>query len=339
MTNTSIESLTESVRRVNHQKFQTGPGQIHVCVDMEDMSPALSATIEGTNYRIGDYAEKSLLRLVGVSRKFIDIGADDCDLLASAINNALAGASTRDQKAGIHVSTADGVVQSFSPASLAADVPPCLGEIWGLLKEEMGSDFGTGELVDLGRGEYDLRLTVNNRNAEPASRVGDITQSGVLVHLNGKVTTTPFTNRLECTNGMTSTEKGQILVMGRDDNDSIQGMFREGLRAATEFNTRIQRTDDQILPNIHTYVTQALKIAGSSSSLRGMVNDAIENEAPNKSLWEALQIVTRIAREYASDRPRKRNQIEAVAGTVVNMQGGGGRCSTCNSQVGSDVIE
>ena len=332
MTIATIDSISESIRKVNHQKFQTGAGAINVSVEIEDGVPVLTGTVEGGTYRIGDYAEKSLLRLIGLNRKFVDNASADTTLIESAINTSLAGAS-RDRRSAIHVSAANDNIQSFSLVNARLDVPPTLSEVWDVVRDTAGAELCGGELVDLGRGEFDLRL-ITDHTMEPKNRVGDVTNSGVRLHVNGTVQAQPFTNRLVCTNGMTRAEHGDILHYENGNADSIRDIWSQSLEAAKAFNGDIQKLDEVVLPNIHTYVSQQLQIAGATASLRGRVNDLIAEKAPNNTLWEALQIVTEIARDYAAERPRKRNQIEAVAGRIVASQAGDGRCGTCNTRLG-----
>jgi len=332
MTIATLDSLTESIRKVNHHKIHTSAGAVNVSVELEDGVPTLTGTVEGSTYRIGDYAEKSLLRLIGLNRKFVDNASSDTTLIESAINTSLAGAS-RDRRSAIHVSCANDNIQCFSLVKASADVPPTLSEVWDVVRDTAGEDLSGGELVDLGRGEFDLRL-LTNHTMEPKNRVGDVTNSGVMFHVNGTVQAQPFTNRLVCTNGMTRAELGDILHYEHGNADSIRDIWSQSLEAAKAFNGDIQKLDEVILPNIHTYVSQQLQIAGATASLRGRVNDLIAEKAPNNTLWEALQIVTEIARDYAAERPRKRNQIEAVAGRIVASQAGDGRCGTCNTRLG-----
>lgn len=326
-----VASLSEAVRKVSHRKFITGAGQIHVSVELEDEMPTLAATVEGSTYRISDYAEKSLLRVIGLNRKFIDNTSHDVQCAESAINESLRGLAS-DRGNRIHVTTASDSVQSFSSAPARKDTPPNLQEVWDMIKDVGEDEVIGGELVDLGRGEYDLRV-VTDHAAAPAKRVGDITNSGVLLHVNGTVEATPFTNRLECTNGMTRTNKGSRYAYTDGDSESVKSIFRDALIEAKEFNQLIQATDDVVLQNIHNYISQALTMAGATAALKGQVGDLIAQDAPNKTLWEALQIITRLARDHAADRPRKRRQIESIAGHIVDMQSGTGRCGSCNTRI------
>jgi hypothetical protein len=331
MTIADVASVSEAVRKLSHQKFVTGAGQINVSVELEDQVSTLSATVEGSVYRISNHAEKSLLRVIGLNRKFVENTSHDVGIAEAAINGSLHGL-IKDRSNRIHVTAASDSIQAFSSQPARKDVPPNLQEVWSMIQDVAGGDLVGGEVVDLGRGEYDLRVTTNHSEA-PASRVGDITNSGVQFHLNGTVEASPFTNRLLCTNGMTSMEKGSRYFYTEGDSDSVKAIFSAALTEAREFNRMLQETDEHVLPNIHNFVAQALTMAGSTAALRGQVNDLIAEDAPNKTLWEALQIITRIARDHAADRPRKRRQIEAIAGRVLTMHSGGGRCGSCNTRI------
>jgi hypothetical protein len=331
MTIADVASVSEAIRKLNHQKFVTGAGQIHVSVELEDEFPSLSAVVEGSTYRISDYAEKSLLRVTGVNRKFIANTSHDVQCAEAAINESLRGLAG-DRGTRIHVTAASDEIQAFSSAPARMDAPPTLLEVWNTLQEVGGDTIIGGEVTELGRGEFDLRV-VTDHGLAPKNRVGDITNTGVSFHLGLSVDAFPFTNRLVCTNGMTRQTKGSKYSYVSGDSGSIRSIFQDALQEAKEFNELIQATDEVVLPNIHNYIAQALTMAGATAALKAQVGDLVAQDAPNRTLWEALQIITRIARDHAADRPRKRKQIEAIAGSIVDMQSGSGRCGSCNTRI------
>lgn len=328
----TLDQATDLVQRINHRKTATPMSSIELLAEREDDSLVLQATIEGQRVRLAAEAESSILRTLGISRKFLDNASEDPEVVNSAIRESRMGATRKNNLLVEMSMSGHGDVDMFSlvqgrkvPTSLT------LHDVWNVARDT-GAFVGAAEIAHTGKGHYNLRL-VTQQTANPRRNVGDVTMTGVNISLNGWVEANPFTFRLACANGMQRIEEGDVFSVEEGD---LMGSLREILQKCVArshaFNEDFVRSDEIIVPNPMEYVMRAVKIAGGSNDLRSNVADLLAEQAPDNSLYQILNIVTALGRQ-ASDNPRKRDKVERVAGRILAMQAGSSRCSTCNSSV------
>lgn len=332
MTTTILsKDATEAVvQQINHRRFNTSMDTIRIIPRILDETIRLEMQAEGRSMVMGDFPERTILKLYGLTRKFLNSCETDLDLATKALEKTRAMAVTEAPSLSIST-TGDNQVASIIVRKKAEDEFMSLSDAWNALKDEPDVA-GSAEVVDLGSGKFDLRL-VTAQTFSPVRTVGDVVHVGVRVHVNSSVTVNPFAYRLVCANGMQRMEEGDFSVV--DMNDPIVSLrkgFDDALKLSRRFTQEFTLADEIVVPNPHEYVMRALKIAGSTDRLRSAVQDGINEFAPRGTLYELLNIVTAIARGHAADKPKIRNKIEALAGRVLAMQTNG-QCPKCSSRV------
>lgn len=335
MSNYNIMTMDQAqteVQRINHRKSSAPMSSIELEAERLDDSLSLRAKVDGQQMRLSGDAESSILRTLGISRKFLDNAADDPEVVNAAIREARIGASRKNNTLVEMSLSGDGQIDMFSliqgrkiPTSLN------LGEVWRVISES-GLFSGVTEVSHYGKGHYNLRL-LTSHTVNPKREVGDIVMTGVNVAVNGWVKVNPLHYRLACLNGMQSVEEGHLMEIEEGDLfESLRTILGKCAEQSLTFGQAFVDTDSVIVPNPTEYVMRAVKIAGGSNDLRGSVSDLLKEEAPDNTLYQILNIVTALARQ-SSDNPRKRDKVERVAGRILAMQGGSSRCNTCNSSL------
>lgn len=282
-------------------------------------------TPEGASLDVDEVPEKTILRTVGLSRKFLESCRDNVDLARSALDQ---GRRAEDCRV---LMIRQGTRLVGMTRAQKDDLTLSPMDVWDAIRDQEGIMAAAG-ITPMRNGELDIRLVVQE-NRQPVRRPGDVTQLGVRINIGSKVSLNPYLFRLVCSNGMQAQENGDIQVVSlADPLESLRSLFGETLIRARAFGDRFIQADDVTVPNPHEYVMRSLRIAGANDSLRSRVADGLSEHAPNGTLYEILNIMTAIARESA-DRPKTRNRIESIAGRVVEMQAGAARCRTCNSSV------
>lgn len=330
----NLDEATALVQRINHRKIVSNLTSVEVVPQLLDEQISLSFDVEGDRYNLSTYAEKSFLRMIGLSRKFLDNCVEDVDLATNAINQARRGAADRARATSLHLSLLNQHdIDLVEAAPNKAILPLNLSEVWEEVAKTDGI-IGVSDITVRGRGSYSIRAVTDTTSA-PARNVGDATYVGVNLNVNGSVTANPFSYRQWCANGMQSYEDGHVVrVDFADPIVSLRNALATTIDQSRMLVDQFARTDEIVVPNPMEYVMRAIKIAGGTNALRGEVSDRLASEAPNGTLYEILNIVTSFAKSFGADNPRKRDRIEGVAGRIMAMQAGSGRCTNCNSQVG-----
>lgn len=325
----TVDQTTDVLQKLNlrHEHMTLAGLRLTTEYEAERDGLALRAAMpEGSILAVDEIPEKTMLRSLGLSRKFLESCSDNSDLAVAALEQA----RRSDQDTRLLMVRQDNRLIGLSRASKDDSLVSPM-DVWGAIREQEGI-LGVTEISPMRNGAVDLRVIVRQR-VEPARRPGDVTQVGARIHIGKRVTMNPYLFRLVCSNGAQTMDEGAVLSLDvADPVESARNRFREVLELAGSFGDRFIRTDDVVVPNPHEYVMRSLRIAGANDSLRGRVNDLLKEQAPNNTLYEILNIVTSIARE-SGDRPQTRNRIESIAGRVIEMQAGSSRCGTCNSTI------
>ncbi len=329
----SKDAATAAIQRINHRRVPTDLSRVNIDPSIDSTGNiALTLEAEGRRFSLTDASERGLLRACGVSRKFLNSLGTDLDLASRALNRARLADNPKGGAITISTIGAD-MVDAISYTGKAETMSLTLGDAWSALKD-LDALTAVADISHLGKGRFDLR-TLSDFAETPSRNVGDIVRAGVKLSLNGPTASVnPYSYRLVCANGAQRVEEGDVMVIDLTDPlDSLRVNFTKALELSRSFTRDFVRTDEIVVPNPHEYVMRALRIAGANNNLRTNVVDRIVQEAPNRTLYEILNIVTAIGRESAGDSPAKRNRIEAVAGRVTSMQGGHTRCAKCDSTV------
>lgn len=332
----TMDQATALVQRINHRKVASPLSSMEIHVERLDNSIALKARLDGTDVPMSSDAERSILRVLGVSRKFLDNASEDPSLLEQAIQQSKIGAARKDNVLVEASMSGAGEVDMFSliqgkkiPTSLN------LSDVW---RTVAGMDVfsGVSEIAHVGKGHYEMRC-LTPHTAAPTRNVGDIVSTGLRISVNGSVKVNPYNFRLVCANGMQRAEEGDVFNVNMDDpHENLREAIHKCLRVSQGVTQSFVDTDNVIVPNPAEYVMRAVKIAGGGNNLRSTVVDMLAEQAPDSSLYQILNIVTALGRQQ-TDNPRARNKTEQVAGRIVAMQAGSSRCTTCNSAVSSNV--
>lgn len=322
----TLDAAEAAVQKINHRRvatridqltinpFHNTEGEIQIDVKNE----------EGRTMHCAPFAERSILKAVGVGRRLLDGAKDDIDLLERALDKGKRMA--REDGMVVLTVTGNDEIQCVTPGD---GLPLSLPEVWNVVKHEKGLQ-GVVDIPDLSRGRYDLRL-VTDRESSPRRNVGDITMAGVRVSIDSTIKLNPFIYRLACANGMQRVEDGDVLEIDMGDPiASLRASYAHVADLSVQFGMDFASSDDVRIPNPTDWALRALRIARAPAKIRAAIAERIPREAPNGTLYEVLNVVTAIARER-SDKPRVRNRLESVAGRVLAMQAGTMSCPSCGS--------
>lgn len=335
MSNTIISKndALDVIQRIGHRKIQTPIESVSVKLDYLDRKITMDLNVEGQDVYVDEHVQQRLLRMAGLSRKFLENCDNDVDLAQRAVDQGIHALRKSNNKyLGIGTVNDSGRSRAVSidPQEKAIDTMSMV-EVWNAIRDEERL-IGISEVTDLNKGHFEIRC-VNSNTFSPRSEVGDIVHSGVKISVNGSVTMNPYCFRLRCTNGMQSYEEGDTIKASMESPEDIRNTFRDLSERSLSFTQTFTQTSDIVVPNATEYVMRALRIAGASAALRAKVSDRLIEEAPNSTLYEILNIITAIGRDKSADSPRARNRLEGVAGRVLAMQAGAARCSKCDSRV------
>lgn len=171
-------------------------------------------------------------------------------------------------------------------------------------------------------------------------REGDITRSGVRIQhdpgMRTNTITTPYSYRLICLNGMTTTvERPRMNVVGHDVDSvlsQIEEIAESAFRQAESLNQLFASLDDHPA-NIESTVRDICIAYRIPASLRNrMLQEAqrLARLGSGHTLYDALNIITQISTHEISD-PSRRLNMQAVAGRVA--EDGQLNCSRCGSNL------
>lgn len=325
----TISQMDETIRKINHKRINTRFDSIYIRPALLDDKIVLNLQAEGKDFRLDGKPENRVLKALGLTRKFLTSCEDgaNLDLAESAISTAHRGATDIDT---ISVSMAynDRVI-AIEPTKKTTSLN--LSEIWGVLREHP-SIAGAAGVTELNNGAFDLKV-LTHTTAAPRLAVGDVTHAGVRIRVGQVISMNSYIYRLACSNGMQRMEEGDVLsIVSEDPLTELSTNFNSLSERSVELVNSFVAMDDIVIPNPHEYIMRALKIAGANEKLRTGVVDRLREEAPRSTMYEVLNIITGIARGY-DEKPNTRNRIEAVAGRLLSMQAGGGRCNRCDSRV------
>ena len=268
-------------------------------------------------------AEKQILRSMGIGRRLLQSSKDDLELMERAL--AKGKNAAREDGTVSLITTGSDIIQNVIPGDA---FPADLLEVWHTVRD-MGDVSGIAEIPDLKRGRFDLRIITRNE-VSPRRDRGDITMTGVRIHVGNKLLVNPFLFRLVCSNGMQRIEEEDVLEVPIENTmEHLRLAYAEAVTQSLKFGEEFVRSDEITIPNPTEYALRSLRVAGAGAKHRAEISELIPQQAPNGTLYETLNVVTAYARQL--ENPGKRNKLEGVAGRILAMQAGHARCPSCGS--------
>jgi hypothetical protein len=283
---------------------------------------------DGKQYPIvGQKVAHKMSKHCGVSSLALHEYQENEQLVSSMIRHSLHKPARRSNQVRIvHtkdevVDIVDGEAPWVSPIEAFDLVANTVQNLIGLSK--------VGILTEEGavRDHLEVEFLTDYRE-DPPKRKGDWSHAGLLLGWNSGIRVQPFVMTLACTNGLLHRESKQKIVRSRKEFEAmLTSAVKDGVLNAQVLAHKLVSLDEVEIENAE----QALLQVSRQNRLADRIARNLAERAPELPEESTMYDVVNLITNHAGTLRRGTRQLQAVAGSVVEVYAQQHHCSRCGS--------